>query len=352
MQGGGIPTSIAALKGMIKFDWFKNLIGTFFLSLTSFMLGVPLGNEGPSVQMGTAVGKGTVQILPKSQRDLEQYAMAGGACAGFSTATGAPISGILFAIEEVYGKLSPFVLLFCSVCVFSARVVTELLSPLCGVHISLLPNLQLTALPVSDLWLPILVGITVGLFSVIFLKYYDILCKLLNKVLGKCPQWVLIFAILTLTVTAGLYSFSFVSTGHELIMELLENKYLLPPILILLVRTTLTLSANASGITGGVFVPILTLGAVVSGIIAVSLNAAIGLSEEYRLLILALGITASIAGTMKMPIISVVFAIEALSCHNNILPVITVAITAFAITEIFGVSSISEQVLKRKSLRS
>jgi H+/Cl- antiporter ClcA len=66
LNGGGIPTSIGILRGIITFKWLRNLIGVFFMSLTAFMIGVPLGNEGPSVQMGTAIGRGTVFAFAKN----------------------------------------------------------------------------------------------------------------------------------------------------------------------------------------------------------------------------------------------------------------------------------------------
>ena len=60
LRGGGIPTSIGILRGFISFHWFFNLCGVFLLSLLTFLLGVPLGNEGPSVQMGADIGRGAV----------------------------------------------------------------------------------------------------------------------------------------------------------------------------------------------------------------------------------------------------------------------------------------------------
>lgn len=348
VQGGGIPTSIGIIRGYINFSWFKNLIGTFFLSLLTFVIGVPLGNEGPSVQMGTAIGRGITRAFPKSKQGLDRYAMTGGACAGFSSATGAPISGILFAVEEAHGQFSPLVLLVCSVAVFSGRAVTEIVSPIFNVSISLFPSLQPTVLSVYNLWLPILVGVIVGLFSVLFLRYYRVLHSLLNRILRKCHKSILIFTIFALTLFAGLFSFSFISTGHELILELFHNLPLLTLIILLLVRTTLTLSANASGITGGVFIPILTLGALVSVIISSVLKITLDLSDEYCLLVLLFGITACIASSMKMPLTAIVFAVEVLSCQGNLLSVIAVSTTAFAITELFGVHSINDYVLERK----
>ena len=44
LRGGGIPTSIGILRGIISFKWVRNLIGIFGMSLVSFIIGVPLGN--------------------------------------------------------------------------------------------------------------------------------------------------------------------------------------------------------------------------------------------------------------------------------------------------------------------
>ena len=88
VKGGGIPSSIALLRNIVTFKWLRTLIGVFFISLTSFLVGVPLGNEGPSVLMGTAVGKGSVSTLAKKHPAWGGYAMTGGACAGFAVASG------------------------------------------------------------------------------------------------------------------------------------------------------------------------------------------------------------------------------------------------------------------------
>ena len=96
-RGGGIPTSIAAIRGIVNFNWIKS---TFLLpvsALITFLVGVPLGTEGPCVQMGTAIGDGVVQVLGKKKyKGWRRYMMIGGAASGFSLATGSPITAILF----------------------------------------------------------------------------------------------------------------------------------------------------------------------------------------------------------------------------------------------------------------
>ncbi len=350
LRGGGIPTSIAAMRGIIDFKWLSNLVGVFGLSLGSFLLGVPLGNEGPSVQMGTAVGSGTVRVLAKKHLAWEKYSMTGGACAGFSVATGAPISGILFAIEEAHQRISPMIIMVATTSVMFANLTTKLLAPVLGVSEGLFPAMQLPALAIKDIWIPVVVGIVIGLFAGAFLHYYKLLDGLFDNVLNRVPKSVKIFVVFAFTMVLGLFSFSFISTGHDLILELLEGRvaiYLL--LLILVLRTTTTLMANTNGVTGGIFLPLLALGAVLSAVVANICINYFGLSESYYGIILALGIVGCIAGMMKMPLTAVVFAVEALSCHENLLFVIATAGIAYVITELFSVKSINDTVIEHRS---
>ena len=346
IKGGGIPTSVGILRGIITFKWFITLIGVFFLSLISFLLGVPLGTEGPSVQIGTAIGRGSVFAFAKKHRAWDRYTMTGGACAGFAVATGAPVSGILFSVEEAHQRISPTIIIMASSSVLFANITSKLLSPLVGVSESLFNIPHLPVLAVHDYWLPLVIGLAVGVFSVLFLYYYRLIDKVHDKVLSRVPYFVKIFVILASTVVLGLVSFSFVSTGHELSLELLEGYgTILFLLLVLFVRTTLTLGANVSGITGGTFLPILALGALVASILGKSF-VALGMDNSLYTVVIVLGITACIAGSMKMPLTAIIFSLEALSCYENIVPVIITAFVAFLITELFGVKSTSDTIIE------
>ena len=162
LRGGGIPTSIGILRGIIPFKWVRNLVGIFFLSLSSFLVGVPLGRMGPSVQMGTAIGRGSVFSFGKKYRAWDRYSMTGGACAGFTAATGAPISGVIFSIEEAHQRISPMILMIATVSVMFSSMTTELLAPILGVSKTLFPALQLPKLTMRDVWIPFVIGIVMG----------------------------------------------------------------------------------------------------------------------------------------------------------------------------------------------
>ena len=347
LRGGGIPTSIGILRGIISFKWVRNLIGIFGMSLVSFIIGVPLGNEGPSVQMGVAIGRGSVTTFGKRFHAWDRYSMTGGACSGFAVATGAPISGVLFAVEEAHQRISPMILMIATTSVMFATATTELIAPILGVSKTLFPSMELPQLELRDVWIPLLVGVTMGLFAVLFLSYYRIIFNFFNKTLGRIPHGWRIFIVFSLTCVAGLCSDSFISTGHELILHLLDAKTAVWMLLIILiVRATLTLCANSNRVTGGIFLPLMAVGALVSSLLSALLGQVFGLDSSYHTVILVLGITACIAGMMKMPLTAIVFAVEALSCYDNVIYVIVAAGVAFLITEIFGAESINDRVLE------
>ncbi len=346
VSGGGIPSAIALLRGIVTFKWLRTLIGVFFMSLTSFLIGVPLGNEGPSVLMGTAIGKGSVSTLAKKHPVWSRYAMTGGACAGFAVATGASVSGVLFAVEEAHQRISPMILLVGVISVLSAQIVSQILCPLLGLSVSLFPDIAITALAVKDVWIALLVGVIVGLFAVGFLKYYHVINNFFNLKLKKVPHCIKIFIVYALTIGLGLFSYSFISTGHEIFSLLLENKVAIYALLVLLlVRTSLTLLANANKLTGGVFVPILALGAIIASIIGKCMHEWFGFSNAYYTVILMLGISACVSSMMKMPLTAIVFALEVFGSVDNLLFIIITVAISFIITEIFGVKGINDNIV-------
>ena len=347
VRGGGIPSSIALLRGIVTFKWLRTLIGVFTMSLTSFLIGVPLGNEGPSVLMGTAVGKGSVKIFANKHPAWSKYSMTGGACAGFAVATGAPLSGILFAIEEAHQRISPMILIVGSIAVLVAQIVSETLCPLLNLSTSLFPEITISTLAVKDVWLPLLVGLIMGLFAVLFLKYYHVVAKFCSVKLKKVPHHIKIFAIFVLTLIFGLISFSFISTGHETFSLLLEKNIAVYGLLVLLiVRMTLTLLANTNKLTGGVFVPILALGAILASVLGKGMEDLFGISNEYYTAILAIGVASCISAMMKMPLTAIIFSLEVFGCTNNLLYIIVAVAVSFIITEIFGAKGINDSILK------
>ena len=348
LRGGGIPTSIGILRGQLSFHWGITLIGTFGLSLLSFLIGLPLGNEGPSVQIGTAVGRGCVRVRKQSAA-WDRYVMTGGACAGFAVATGAPISGVLFAVEEAHRRVSPTIFVTACSSVLCAGLTSEALCPLFGVSTTLFPAMTLPSLSIRQMWLPLAVGVAVGLFAVAFLHYYQAIRRLFRTALGRVASVWKLWGVLCATLLVGLITFSGISTGHELILSLFAGRTVWWLLIALLpVRATLTLCANVNHLTGGIFLPLMAIGALYAAILGEGVAHIPSLGEAYYPVVLMLGITACIAGMMRMPLTAIVFAVEALSGYHHILYVILAAGAAFAVTELFGVESINDTVLDHR----
>ena len=126
-RGGGIPTSIAAIRGITGFKWLKSAFVLPVSALLTFLCGIPLGTEGPCVQMGTAIGDGAVKLFGgKKHIGWRRYMMTGGASAGFSLATGAPITAILFSMEEIHRRFSPLLFVVASLTVGVSQVTAHL----------------------------------------------------------------------------------------------------------------------------------------------------------------------------------------------------------------------------------
>lgn len=350
LKGGGIPTSVGILRGIITFKWLRSFIGVFVLSLFNFLIGVPLGNEGPSVQMGTSLGRGTSRLFAKTHGAWDRYSMTGGACAGFSVATGAPISGILFAIEEAHQRVSPMIVIVASSSVVFSTISSHIFAPFFGVSTTLFPNVIVPRLALKQLWIPLLVGLIIGVFGAVILRYYQFIRFFFSRALKRVPVQVKIFIIFALTVLVGVFSFSSISTGHDLIVDLLsaENKFtIVSLLLILLARSTLTIGANTNGITGGMFIPSLALGATLSAVVG-KVALLCGLDSSLYTIILILGLVACLSGFMKSPLTAIVFAIEALSCYENIISVIMVSLIAYFVTEVFSTKSINDTAMEAR----
>jgi H+/Cl- antiporter ClcA len=299
--------------------------------------------------MGTSLGRGSTRLFAKTHGAWDRYSMTGGACAGFSVATGAPISGILFAIEEAHQRITPMIMLVASSSVLFANVSSYYFASFFGVSTSLFGKLDLPKLEIKQLWIPLVVGLVVGLFGALILKYYQLLKRFFNKTI-KIPSQYKIFIILALTLFVGLASFSAISTGHELIKELFspENKFtVLVLLLILVARSTLTIGASTNGITGGLFIPSLALGAVCAAVVgktALLLN----MDSSLYIMILVLGIVAALSGLMKMPLTAIIFALEALSCHENIIAVVMVSLISYFVVELFEAKSINDSAMETR----
>ena len=346
-KGGGIPAAVAALRGITVFNWMKTLIVLPISALITFLCGVPLGNEGPTVQIGTAVGLGTVRTLgSRNKRGWSRYIMTGGASAGFACATGAPLSGILFALEEAHKRLSPLFFTVASLSVLSSAVTTRILSGLTSISPELFHMPEIPTLGIESLWAAAIVGLVCGLCALLFTKTYLRCNEIINQKLKKLPFMVKLPVIFAATSVVGFLCADMLGSGHSLIEELIEGHgvwYML--IIIFIVRAIFMMIANTSGVTGGIFLPTISFGAILGTLCADGLIALGAIGAEHRVFLIIAGMAAFLGAASKVPITACLFAIEALCGISNILPIMIAVTTGFLVIEASRMDDFSATVI-------
>ena len=351
-RGGGIPTAIGLLRGALSFRWLSSLLGVFFSSMVTFLMGVPLGTEGPAVQMGTAVGRGPIRLFGRRHPAWDRYVMTGGAGAGFAAATGAPLTGILFAFEEAHGRFSPMLLMVSAMTAVFSSVTSKLLFSLAGFSWEMFPLSTDSFLPLHQLWAPVAVGVICGLFAVVFTKGYILFGDLLQK-LKKIPLIVNVLLIFLITGVVGILFPQGVGAGHHLIEELLHGDGVFGLLIVLLcLRSILLIVANHVGITGGLFIPSLAFGALLGAIFGKGVLFFGIFPEEYASILVIVGMCSFLAASSRTPLMAIAFALEVLCGPNNILAVILGVAFSYVVIEMFGIMGFIDTVVEKKIEKS
>ncbi len=348
-RGGGIPTSVALLRGLIRFDWIKSLFLLFISANLSYLGGVPLGNEGPSVQMGTAVGRGTVSVFAKRHRAWDRYIMTGGACAGFAAATGAPLSGIFFAFEEAHRRFTPMIFMVASMTVVAGTVTSRILCTLAEIPVTMFDLSVSQVMPTKLLWTALLVGLVCGVVAILFTKGYRAVGTLLKGKLERLPFTVKVIAVFVLVAIIGFAADAAIGSGHHLTESLLQGNGVWYWLLIIFcVRAILLIFANQIGVSGGLFVPTLSFGAILGAVCAKSLIALGAPITPYYMILVIIGMVAFLGAASRTPLMAIAFSLEALCGLSNILPITLGVTVAYLVIEVMGVPAFSDTVIETK----
>lgn len=348
-RGGGIPTAVALIRGLITFHWLRNIIFVFASALFSYLCGIPLGNdEGPAVQMGTAVGSGVSRVLGGKHRAWERYLMTGGATAGFATATGAPVTAVLFGLEECHRRFSPLLIMSSVSSVLGGMGVLKVLCYLTGRESALFAFSITERLPLSLIWVAVPVGLLSGGFAYLFGECTRAVRAFLHKKL-KVHTFFKVAPVFAAVALIGSLYYEAIGTGHHLIETLLEHReawYV--ALALLVVRSLLVILSNDVGATGGLFTPLLSFGALIGSLVGEVLVSLGALDERYFMLIVVIGMTSFFAASVRTPLTAMAFAIEVLSGILNVMPLLLAVAISFVMVEILGAASINEISMERE----
>jgi H+/Cl- antiporter ClcA len=350
VSGGGIPRSEGIARDLIVIKPNKLIIYTILGSFISFLAGLPLGPEGPSVIIGTSLGVKFNEMFKTRGHSWRLPVVSSGVASSFAIITGLPLTGIIFSMEEVQEKYSWSLILASSVGVIFASLIDTFLTKITKFNFVLIEFQGLFDLNLSLIWIPILIGIACGFLALVF--YYTI--KLFvyifeEKIKIKNKKFYLYGLIFLLVGVIGLLMIETIGSGHSLINDLLKGTNILwSGLIVLLIYKIIMISlCLSSGATGGIFVPILTLGAIIGALLG-KLLIAFGLNPIYFNTIIALSICAFLGSTLHCPLTAIVLILELtkVAYISAFFSLIAVFI-ALIIVSIFNIPSINQYILDR-----
>jgi CIC family chloride channel protein len=326
-RGSGVNQTKAAVYVFDGYVPFRTVIGKFVTCALAIGSGQSLGPEDPSLQIGAGIASVLGRRLKLSRDKLRLLAPVG-AAAGLAAAFNAPVSAVLFVIEEVIGTWSAGALGAIVLAAVSSAVAMRWFlgsEPLFRV-----PAYNL-AHP-AELFAYALLGVVGGVVSLAFLK----IIAYFRSRLRELPEWTRYLqpAIAGLAIGfIGLRLPQTMGAGYLYVDQALHNQYTWQMLAILGFAKILTTSLSfASGTPGGMFAPTLFIGAMIGGAVG-------GLEHHFFPQLAAslgpfelVGIGTFFAGFLRVPITSVFMVVETTGSYSIALPLMISNTIAYLIS--------------------
>lgn len=342
ISGSGIPQVEGEVAGRLSQNWKRVLPAKFAGGFLCMLGGLSLGREGPSIQLGAMAGQGISRALGRSKRE-ERFLMTCGASAGLSAAFHAPLAGMMFAVEEIHKEFSIPILLP----VMTASVTADYIAS----HILGLDpvfRFQITEyLPQNYYWMLILLGILVGI-SGVFYNWGMLKAQILYRKLPFLKETGrLLIAFLTAGVL-GLVMPSVLGSGSGLIVSLTKGEMVLGMVVLtLVVKFLFSAVSFGSGAPGGIFFPLLILGALLGAVFAMTGAEFFGLDPVYINNFVLLGMTGFFTAIVRAPLTGIILLFEMSGSISQMLSLSIVSVTAYIVATLMRSEPIYDSLLKR-----
>jgi CIC family chloride channel protein len=345
-KGSGVNQTKAAVFIYNGYIPLRTAVGKFITSALAIGAGHSLGPEDPSLQIGASLSSALGRWLHLSRERMRLIAPVG-AAAGLAAAFNAPISAILFVIEEVIGRWTAGILGSVVLSAISSVVVMRWF----------LGSESLFRIPVVEMRRPseliayVILGIVGGLASVVMVFGIAQLrprCKSL-------PEWTQYFqpavAGLVIGCIAMLGAPQVMGAGYVYMDEAIHGQFTWQFLAILaLCKIVATLASFISGTPGGMFAPTLFIGAM--------FGAAVGGAEHALLPQLSwspgtyalVGMGVLFAGFLRAPMTSVFMVLEVSGNYSIILPVIVANTFSYVISRAIYPTAVFDMLTRQDGL--
>ncbi|MCQ1536923.1 chloride channel protein [Methanosarcina sp. KYL-1] len=316
-----------------------------FTSIITISSGGSLGKEAPGVLAGSGVGALVGRALKSSERQLRIF-LGCGASGGIAAAFNAPLAGVVFVVEVIYGELETktFIPIVIS-SVFATLVSTTVF----GIKPIQISSYQLVS-PYQELVLYLVLGLLAGLVSTVLIRalYFtkEIFSKIRIHPIFKPALGGLGVGLI------GLFYPEILGMGYSVITDALNNQFPFNLLLILLVLKIVAFSLSlGSGGSGGTIVPSLFAGAMLGGAYGTAANMLFpGIPAEAGAYAMV-GMGAVFAGTARAPLTAILILFEITRDYNLILPLMFACVLSNVMSNALYPESIFTEGLRQKGFK-
>ncbi|KAI8907406.1 chloride channel, partial [Gorgonomyces haynaldii] len=179
--------------------------------------GLVVGKEGPMIFVGVCLSHHLIQLYPKPFNPvIERYLMTCGAAAGFGSAFGSPLGGVLFTLEDLASFFPTHVMIQSFFCSLVAKGVLQLLDPYNGKRV-LFQVVQSRPWHLFEIILFLIVGLITGIMGAWFVKL---------MLLIQAPKDRKLLQVVVLTLVTLLFGYALEMTridGQELLLRLFSE---------------------------------------------------------------------------------------------------------------------------------
>ncbi|WP_456080742.1 chloride channel protein [Mogibacterium diversum] len=341
ISGSGIPQIEGELKGLEDQNWRKVLIAKFAGCVLAIGGGLALGREGPSIQLGGMIGKGFAR-RKNALLTEERMLMSCGAGAGLAAAFGAPLAGVLFALEELHKNFSAEVL----VSTMAASAVADYIA----VNIiGLRPVFDFDVehrIPLRLYWAVVLLGVILGILGVLYNKLLDKMQDFFDKFDSK---FISIGIMLVISFLMMFIYPTVLGSGNDLVKVISDGKFTLIALAILLVaKLFFSTGSFGTGTPGGIFLPLLVIGAITGGLYSTFLSATFGVEEYYIKGFVIIAMAGFFSAIVRAPITGVILITEMTGNFMTLLSLVSASLVAYVVADLLGGEPVYDQLMHRR----
>ena len=342
-SGSGIPLVEAVLEGKQQQAPFPLIPVKFFGGLLAMGAGLALGREGPSVQMGASSADALAKICKRSLPDRRAL-LAAGAGAGLATAFNAPIAGAIFVLEELVRRFEPRIAIVALGASSAAITVAHL-------FLGYQPDFHVEALAFTRnngiKALFFVLGAAAGLAGIAY--NHAILGAI--AVADGLRRWPVELRAAVIGAAVGILAWfapELVGGGDPITQRVLEGAGTLAIIpLVFLIRFGLGAVSYAAATPGGLFAPLLVLGAQLGlffGLGCQFLFSDLGIQPVAFAVV---GMAAFFAGVVRAPLTGIVLVTEMTGNVTMLLPMLSACFAAMLFTTLLRNPPIYDSLKER-----